>query len=93
MKCILRWAAHREKPTCPQCKAPFDTVSTYLQLDGTLCDFPCEESVVLLLRARWFTDHMQVCPFCCLGAFRSLTASTPSFCTRWTLSHLLTRPG
>lgn len=59
VKCILRWAAHREAATCPQCKLPFDTLMTYLQLDGSLCDFPQEESVVLLKRAHWFTDHMQ----------------------------------
>ena len=67
VKCILRWAAHRERPTCPQCKAPFDTVWTYLQLDGTLCDFPSEESVALLLRARWFCDHMQARTPLCWG--------------------------
>lgn len=61
VKCILRWAAHRDTPTCPQCKAPFDSLLTYYRLDGTLNDFPCEESVCLLKRARFFTDHMQVC--------------------------------
>lgn len=60
VKCILRWAAHREHSTCPQCKAPFDYLLTYYRLDGTLNDFPCEESVTLLKRARFFTDHMQV---------------------------------
>ena len=60
VKCILRWAAHRERSTCPQCKAPFDYLLTYYRLDGSLNDFPCEESVTLLKRARFFTDHMQV---------------------------------
>jgi hypothetical protein len=60
VKCILRWAAHREHSTCPQCKAPFDYLLTYYRLDGSLNDFPCEESVTLLKRARFFTDHMQV---------------------------------
>ena len=60
MKCILRWAAHRENPTCPQCKAPFGSLLTYYRLDGSLNDFPCEESVCLLKRAHFFTEHMQV---------------------------------
>lgn len=59
VKCILRWAAHREAPTCPQCKAPFDYLVTYYRLDGSLNDFPCEESVCLLKRAQFFVDYMQ----------------------------------
>lgn len=60
MNCILRWAAHRERPTCPQCKQPFEHLFTYRRLDGGLHDFPQEESVTLLKRACWFTDYMMV---------------------------------
>lgn len=60
VKCILRWAAHRERPTCPQCKQPFEHLFTYRALDGGLHEFPQEESVTLLKRACWFTDYMQV---------------------------------
>jgi hypothetical protein len=47
---------------CPQCKAPFSYLITYRQLDGTLTDFPAEESVVLLKRAQWFADYAKVGP-------------------------------
>lgn len=60
VKCILRWAAHRERPSCPQCKQPFEHLFTYRALDGGLHDFPQEESVTLLKRACWFTEYMQV---------------------------------
>ena len=64
MTCILRWASHRAAATCPQCKQPFEHLLTYRALDGTLHDFPMEESVTLLKRARWFTDYMlaRTCP-------------------------------
>lgn len=55
--CILRWASYAPEskaPWCPQCKAPFNYLYTYRALDGTLHDFPVEESVTLLLRACWF---------------------------------------
>ena len=63
VNCILRWAAHRERPTCPQCKQPFEHLFTYRRLDGGLHDFPQEESVTLLKRACWFTDYMMVRAF------------------------------
>lgn len=58
-KCILHWTLHKEKPYCPQCKQPFNYLFTYRALDGTLQDFPSEESVTLLKRARWFEDHVK----------------------------------
>lgn len=57
--CILHWALHKDNPWCPQCKQPFSYLLTYRTLDGTLQDFPSEESVVLLKRARWFEDHVR----------------------------------
>ena len=59
--CILHWALHKEQPWCPQCKQPFSYLLTYRALDGTLSDFPVEESVVLLKRATWFTDTLRPC--------------------------------
>ena len=58
--CILAWAIQKEPVWCPQCKAPFATVLTYRKLDGSLSDFPVEESVCLLKRAHWFESHMKV---------------------------------
>ncbi|KAH0931421.1 uncharacterized protein LOC103855973 [Brassica rapa] len=52
--CILRWASYKEKPTCPQCKHPFDFLNVHRALDGSVEDFMFEESVCLLLRASWF---------------------------------------
>ncbi|KAJ4908478.1 RING/U-box superfamily protein [Raphanus sativus] len=52
--CILRWASYKEKPTCPQCKHPFDFLDLHRALDGSVEDFMFEESVCLLLRASWF---------------------------------------
>ncbi|CAN8299440.1 unnamed protein product [Cochlearia groenlandica] len=52
--CILRWASYKEKPTCPQCKHPFDFLNVHRALDGSIEDFMFEESVCLLLRASWF---------------------------------------
>ncbi|KAK9905509.1 hypothetical protein WJX75_001177 [Coccomyxa subellipsoidea] len=57
--CILAWAIQKEPVWCPQCKAPFATVLTYRKLDGSLSDFPVEESVCLLKRAHWFESHMK----------------------------------
>lgn len=47
----------KEAPACPQCKAPFNYLYTHRLLDGTMSDFPVEESVCLLRRARWFEEH------------------------------------
>ena len=58
VNCILMWAVCKE--TCPQCKAPFNYLITYRQLDGTITDYPTEESVCLLKRARWFEDYVKV---------------------------------
>ena len=57
--CIMAWASSRavrypDMPTpCPQCKQPFTSVYVQRTLDGVASDFLVEESVVLLLRARW----------------------------------------
>ena len=59
-KCILKWAVQRDNCWCPQCKAPFQYLFTYRNLDGTLNDFPQEESVVLLKRAEWFVASLKV---------------------------------
>ncbi|OAY57978.1 uncharacterized protein LOC110609448 [Manihot esculenta] len=52
--CILRWATYSEKPTCPQCKCPFEFLNVHRSLDGSILDYMFEESVCLLLRAAWF---------------------------------------
>ncbi|XP_059665395.1 uncharacterized protein LOC132311499 [Cornus florida] len=52
--CILQWATYREKPTCPQCKHPFESLNIHRSLDGSIHDYMFEESVCLLLRASWF---------------------------------------
>lgn len=52
--CILRWASYNEKPTCPQCKHPFEFLNVHRSLDGSIHDYMFEESVCLLLRATWF---------------------------------------
>lgn len=51
---------YKETPLCPQCKAPFHYLYVHRQLDGTVSDYPLEESVVLLKRASWFTEHLKV---------------------------------
>jgi len=51
---------HKDPAWCPQCKAPFTRLVTYRALDGTLSDFPAEESVCLLKRACWFQAHLRV---------------------------------
>lgn len=57
--CILQWTLHKETPVCPTCKQPFSYLLTYRALDGSLNDFPMEESVVLLRRAQWFEDWIR----------------------------------
>ncbi|XP_065878360.1 uncharacterized protein [Euphorbia lathyris] len=52
--CILRWASYNQKPTCPQCKYPFESLNVHRSLDGSIQDYMFEESVCLLLRAVWF---------------------------------------
>lgn len=37
--CILRWASYKEKPLCPQCKHPFESLSVHRSLDGWLAWF------------------------------------------------------
>ena len=32
--CILRWASYTKKPTCPQCKHPFEFLIVHRSLDG-----------------------------------------------------------
>eukprot|EP00242_Pyramimonas_sp_CCMP2087_P005405 CAMPEP_0198206700 /NCGR_PEP_ID=MMETSP1445-20131203/10233_1 /TAXON_ID=36898 /ORGANISM="Pyramimonas sp., Strain CCMP2087" /LENGTH=258 /DNA_ID=CAMNT_0043879487 /DNA_START=576 /DNA_END=1352 /DNA_ORIENTATION=+ len=57
--CILKWVTfHKDAPRCPQCKAYFNYLYTYRCLDGTMCDHFVEESVTLLLRARWFQGKL-----------------------------------
>lgn len=52
--CILRWATYSQKVTCPQCKLPFEFLTVHRTLDGSIQDYMVEESVCLLLRAKWF---------------------------------------
>ncbi|KAH0987747.1 hypothetical protein GBA52_014924 [Prunus armeniaca] len=52
--CILRWVTYSQKPTCPQCKHPFEFLNVHRSLDGSIHDYMFEESVCLLLRAKWF---------------------------------------
>jgi hypothetical protein len=59
-KCILVWACQKDPCWCPQCKAPFTSLITYRKLDGTLAEFPVEESVCLLKRAHWFEAYLKV---------------------------------
>lgn len=61
VKCILTWALHKEDAGwCPQCRIPFSRLITYRSLDGSLYDYPQEESVCLLKRACWFQEHLRV---------------------------------
>ncbi|KAF5831140.1 hypothetical protein DUNSADRAFT_13543 [Dunaliella salina] len=60
--CILKWAACKSGPDpawCPQCKAPVNYLYLHRQLDGTLSDYPVEESVCLLKVATWFKEHVR----------------------------------
>lgn len=59
-RCILQWAELREDCSCPQCKTPFSRLLTYRTLDGTMSDFPVEESICLLKRATWVQDQLKV---------------------------------
>ena len=59
-KCILAWTVHRDPPSCPQCKAPFTSLLTFRKLDGSMSDYPVEESVCLLKRAIWFEAYLKV---------------------------------
>lgn len=43
-----------------QCKLPFSYLWTHRVLDGSISDFPQEESLCLLKRAEWFTEHVRV---------------------------------
>ena len=55
------WAVHKEPAWCPQCKAPFSALLTHRKLDGSLSDFPVEESVCLLKRSTLVcTAHLKV---------------------------------
>lgn len=47
------------KEWCPQCKAPFTHLYTHRHLDGAPSDYPLEEGVTLLKRARWFTEELE----------------------------------
>ncbi|XP_011090171.1 uncharacterized protein LOC105170929 isoform X1 [Sesamum indicum] len=58
--CILRWASYKQKPTCPQCKTPFEFLNIHRSLDGRVYDYTFEESVCLLLRASWFKPMVVV---------------------------------
>jgi hypothetical protein len=50
---------HKDPAWCPQCKAPFSALLTHRKLDGSLSDFPVEESLCLLKRSTWFTAHLK----------------------------------
>eukprot|EP00898_Chlorokybus_atmophyticus_P004825 jgi/Chlat1/5343/Chrsp35S05277 len=53
--CILKWAERCKGDVwCPQCKTPFSFLYTYRSLDGSFHDLLMEESVCLLLRAKWY---------------------------------------
>ena len=63
--CIVGWAVASSPAgasgaevsgQCPQCKRGYASVATHRRLDGSLSDFPVEEAVCLLRRARWFCD-------------------------------------
>jgi len=68
-QCILAWvdsapeaaprgaAAQAARESCPCCKARFSYLYTHRLLDGSLSDYPVEESVTLLLRSSWFRAH------------------------------------
>ncbi|XP_038901113.1 E3 ubiquitin-protein ligase RNF13 isoform X2 [Benincasa hispida] len=56
--CILRWASYTQKPTCPQCKHPFEFLIVHRSLDGSIHDYMFEESVCLLLRASWYKPQI-----------------------------------
>ncbi|KAL0454815.1 UNVERIFIED_CONTAM: hypothetical protein Slati_0820700 [Sesamum latifolium] len=58
--CILRWVSCIQKPTCPQCKTPFEFLNVHRSLDGRVYDYMFEESVCLLLRATWFKPTVVV---------------------------------
>ncbi|KAK4408310.1 hypothetical protein Sango_0412000 [Sesamum angolense] len=60
LTCILRWASYKQKPTCPQCKTPFEFLNIHRSLDGRVYDYMFEESVCLLLRASWFKPMVVV---------------------------------
>ncbi len=62
-KCILQWADLRDNCSCPQCKKPFTRLLTYRTLDGTMSDFPVEESVCLLKRATWIQEQLKASHF------------------------------
>ena len=51
---------HKDPAWCPQCKAPFSALLTHRKLDGSLSDFPVEESLCLLKRSTWFAQHLRV---------------------------------
>ncbi len=59
---------HRDPPSCPQCKAPFTSLLTFRKLDGSMSDYPVEESVCLLKRAIWFEAYLKVCHLSCATA-------------------------
>ena len=52
--CILHWVTYDKKVTCPQCKHPFEFLAVHRTLDGSIQDYMFDESVCLLLRAKWF---------------------------------------
>lgn len=79
-KCILQWAELRDNCSCPQCKKPFTRLLTYRTLDGTMSDFPVEESVCLLKRATWIQDQLKVS-----HVTLALRASTKSMVLQLTL--------
>lgn len=58
--CLLHWAVYKEKPICPQCKVPFNSLLTFRTVDGELHDYPCQESVGMLKRAPWFQEHLKM---------------------------------
>ena len=79
--CIVGWAVASSPADasgsdvcgkCPQCKREYASVATHRRLDGTLSDYPVEESVCLLRRARWF----------CAGAGAAVAAAAAAAAAR-----------
>jgi len=81
-KCILQWADLRDNCSCPQCKKPFSRLLTYRTLDGTMSDFPVEESVCLLKRATWIQEQLKASHATAVqNALQSLR--TEAVCMAW----------
>ena len=52
---------------------PFSRLLTYRTLDGTISDFPVEESICLLKRAAWVQDQLKVSELQCSAVLQLLS--------------------